>query len=273
MALHKLHTDINCDELLFWGKVTGKYHIAICNFLLQASRTTTMLQFPSLIRTVSSSQWRSSTGHSATTSSSRRCQICMINTRSILTEIRVTSLESHRESSSNQLREKRERLSHQLTTLEMMRMEIRKNLIVMSVNKKKLRFHQKNWLNWIDLSMLSSPSKMTAKSLQLALSKWPPNIKWEETKPSRVLMPSKPYPSIITFISETCRLRARRTLLMSQVHLSTPSSLNRSLRTSQEDAGTSSTTSQSKLLWADPWCGQDSTSITSMLRANLGQFT
>ena len=95
----------------------------------------------------------------------------MINTRSILTEIRVTSLESHRESSSNQLREKRERLSHQLTTLEMMRMEIRKNLIVMSVNKKKLRFHQKNWLNWIDLSMLSSPSKMTAKSLQLALSK------------------------------------------------------------------------------------------------------
>ena len=24
MALHKLHADINCDELMFWGKITGK---------------------------------------------------------------------------------------------------------------------------------------------------------------------------------------------------------------------------------------------------------
>lgn len=32
MALHKLHTDIVCDELLFWGKVTGKY--PFCNLFI-----------------------------------------------------------------------------------------------------------------------------------------------------------------------------------------------------------------------------------------------
>jgi hypothetical protein len=26
MALHQLHAEMKADELLFWGKITGKYH-------------------------------------------------------------------------------------------------------------------------------------------------------------------------------------------------------------------------------------------------------
>ena len=136
------------------------------------------------------------------------------------------------------------------------------------VPSKKSKRHPKTWQKSTGWGTLSKPSKMIAKLFLLALLKWPPNIKLEEMKHTKVLVTKIAQISALTSTLETSKPMRRKELLTSQTPHSTPNSSSPSPRINQRDAGTCKLTWFPPTLLEDHFCGQVTTSTAILTPAS-----